>query len=107
MGRKHGTKAAGASADKEASATPDQKYNIGMAPLEFTRQQLVRPKSTITHFAITLINKNQLAGVELDRYDVVTMWWLNARKVFPRGDPKREELMDQASGLINLIELCG
>ena len=104
MRNKHGKNAARATANEGASAVPDEKYSIGMAPLEFTRQQLVGPKSAIIEFARTHIYKNELAGLKLDRYDVVTMWWLNARKVFPRGDPKREEIMTQAGDSIDICE---
>ena len=50
------------------------------------------------------MNRDELAGLELDRYDVITMWWLNAKKVFPRGDPKRVEIMAQASDSASLSE---
>ena len=48
----HGNKCcendAGATASGETSATPDYIYNIRMAPLEFTRQQLVESKIAVT-----------------------------------------------------------
>ncbi len=45
---------------------------------------------------------NDLVGLDIHRRDVTLMWWLNAGKVFPRGDPKREEIMDQVSKLAHL-----
>ena len=98
MAAKTGENAVGAT----ASALPDHKYSLGMAPIEFTRQQYLGSESVITRFARTLLNKNELAGLELGRTDVILMWWLNVRKVFPRGDPMREEIMDQAGYLTNL-----
>lgn len=107
MGRDKGTKAAGATEAGGAPTLQDQNFYIDMAPLEFTREQLVGPKSGITRFARTHMNKHDLAGLELGRRDVISMWWLNAGKVFPRGDPKREEIMDQVCDLTNSSELNG
>lgn len=81
----------------QALAMPNQKYSIGMKPLEFTRQQCLESRTAISRFTSTLVNKNRLAGLELCRRDVVLMWWLNVGKVFPREDPNRDELMDKVS----------
>lgn len=103
MVKKRRENAAGATARGETSATPDYKYNIRMAPLEFIRQQLVKSKSAIIELNLPRIHiyKNELTGLEVDRYGVVTMY-LNTKSVFIRDDPKREEIMDQASDLSKL-----
>ena len=36
--------------------------------------------------ANTPLNKVELAGLEIDRKDVVLMWWLNTKRVVPRDD---------------------
>ena len=97
MGEKDGGLAAGAAPNRRAAIWQGDKYNIGMTSLEFSRQQFLGSQSAITRFARIHIHKNELAGLQLDRKDVMLMWWLNAGKIFPRGDPKREEIMDQAS----------
>ena len=83
------------------STLPDHKYSLGMAPLEFTRQQCLESNSAITRFAATLLNKNEVAGLQIDRRDVILMWWLNVGKIFPREDPMRERILDQVGDLIN------
>ena len=44
-----------------------------MAPLEFTKQQLRKSNSAVIEFATTHIYKNEVTGLEIDRYDVVIM----------------------------------
>ena len=95
------TKAARAEKDSGTSDLQDQSEKMGMAPLEYTRQDFMRPKCSITEFASAHIHKNELAGLKLDREDVTVLWRLNVGKVFPEGDPKRDEIMDQASDLTN------
>lgn len=104
MGNNKGKQDARGTTDSGSPTSQDHEFSIGMAPLEFTREQILESESAITQFASLHINKNKLAGLEFDRCDVITMWWLNARKVFSRGDPKREEIIAQASESVNLYE---
>ena len=74
-----------------------------MAPIELTRPQVIRSKSAIIDFARTYIYTKKLAGLAIDRPDVITMWRLNTKRFFAHGDPKYEKIMDQVRDLSNSI----
>lgn len=82
-----------------AGATIQYQVDIEIAPIVYTKQQLEYSKSTIATFANALINKNKPHGVEVSRRHVIALWTINVQRVYPVGEPKREELLGQVSTL--------
>lgn len=80
-------------------ATIQYQVDTEIAPIVYTKQQLGDSQSTIATFADALVNKNKQHEVEVGRRHVIALWTLNVQRMYPVGEPKREELLGQVSTL--------
>ncbi|CAD6586123.1 MAG: hypothetical protein ASARMPREDX12_002277 [Alectoria sarmentosa] len=64
-------------------------------PIIWTRAQFEQRHGDITIYAKQLIEKNSTKSIDVDKEDVVHIWWWLIDDVFPKGDPDREQYMSQ------------
>lgn len=69
-------------------------------PIKWTRAQFEQRHGSITTYANELIKKNSTQSIDVDKEDVVHIWWLLVDRLFPKGDPDRDQYMSQVSRVL-------
>ncbi|CAF9941281.1 MAG: hypothetical protein ALECFALPRED_009052 [Alectoria fallacina] len=80
-------------------AKDSHQIRCRILPIIWTRAQFKQRHGNITIYAKEVMEKDSNRSIDVDKEDVVHIWWWLVDSLFPKGDPDREQYMSQRNCL--------